>query len=162
MQRISYGLDRASCVVMVVFLAILVLVVFAQVLWRYAFHSSIFWSEELSRYLMVWATMLCSGVCLRRGSHMAVRFVHDRLPFFLRKYTSLMVYTAIMIFLAVVFYYGLFLVDKTWSQVSPTLRLPMGLVYISIPLGALTMMVHNLALLETIWRRGSLDAPSEG
>lgn len=80
LRRICLLLERLSCLLMFVFLAVMVAVVFAQVVWRYVLSASIFWSEELSRYLMVWATMFASGVCLKRGSHMAVRFVHDGLP----------------------------------------------------------------------------------
>ena len=157
LQRISYLLDRFSCFSVIILLAVLVIVVFAQVLGRYVFHSSIFWSEELSRYVTVWATMLCSSVCLRRGAHMGIRFVHDLLPELLRKYTSLMVYSAIMIFLMIVFANGIKLVDKTWAQLSPTLLMPMGIAYLSVPVGAALMMVQNLALLEKIWRTGGID-----
>jgi TRAP-type C4-dicarboxylate transport system permease small subunit len=88
---------------------------------------------------------------------MAVRFIHDALPAVLRKYSSLMVYMLIMIFLAVVFLNGITLVRRTLSQISPTLSLPMGLVYICIPLGALLMAIQVLALLQRIWLHGSID-----
>ncbi|MEW6265739.1 MAG: TRAP transporter small permease [Thermodesulfobacteriota bacterium] len=158
LDRLSRNLDRISCYFMVTALAVMVAVVFAQVIWRYVFQASIFWSEELSRYLMVWATMFAAGVCLRRGAHMAVRFVHDLFPARLRQATSLIVYAAILVFLAVVFWYGLDLMRRTWDQISPTLFLRMGLVYAAIPLGALLMAVHDLALLQKIWRHGGLDA----
>jgi TRAP-type C4-dicarboxylate transport system permease small subunit len=131
------------------------------VVWRYVFSASIFWSEELSRYLMVWATMLASSVCLRRGAHMAVRFIHDLLPRGPRKLSSLVVYTAILAFLGVVFGYGIILVSRTWTQISPTLSLPMGLVYACVPLGALLMAVQTVGLLERIWRSGAVDQPSD-
>ncbi len=157
LQRICDGLERLSCALVFVFLVVMVGVVFAQVIWRYILSASIFWSEELSRYLMAWATMFASGVCLKRGSHMAVRFVHDALPTILRKYTSLAVYLLILIFLGVVFRYGITLVLRTWMQISPTLNLPMGAVYLCIPLGALFMAVQVLALLQRIWKTGTVD-----
>lgn len=157
MDKICGWIERGCCLVMVIFLAIMVVVVFAQVVWRYVLSASIFWSEELSRYLMVWATMLASSVCLRRGSHMAVRFIHDLLPRGLRKLSSLVVYTAILGFLGVVFGCGITLVSRTWTQISPTLSLPMGLVYACVPLGALLMAVQTVGLLGRIWRSGGID-----
>lgn len=159
LQRICSAIERLSCLLLFVFLAVMVVVVFAQVVWRYVLSASIFWSEELSRYLMVWATLIASGVCLKRGSHMAVRFVHDALPPALRRWTALGVHLLILIFLAVVLRYGISLSARTWMQISPTLNLPMGAVYLCVPLGALLMAVQVLALLERIWRTGSVDLP---
>lgn len=160
LQRICDALERLSCVLIFVFLAVMVAVVFAQVIWRYVLSASIFWSEELSRYLMVWATMFASGVCLKRGAHMAVRFVHDALPANLRRWSALGVYLLILSFLAVVFRYGITLVARTWMQISPTLNLPMGAVYLCIPLGALFMAIQVLAILQRIWMTGNIDTPS--
>jgi TRAP-type C4-dicarboxylate transport system permease small subunit len=160
LERLSELVERVSCGVMVACLAVMVGVVFVQVVWRYAFAASIFWSEELTRYLMIWGTMLAAGVCLRRGAHMAIRFLHDLLPPAWRRRTSLLVYALILIFLGTVTYYGLIMVVKMWYQRSTTLFLPMGLVYIAIPLGCLLMIIHTLALLARIQRQGGLDEPA--
>ena len=42
-----------------------VIVVFAQVIWRFVFDSPFSWSEELARYLQVWLILLMSAVCIR-------------------------------------------------------------------------------------------------
>jgi TRAP-type C4-dicarboxylate transport system permease small subunit len=156
-NRLSYWIDRFSCGVMAVTLAAMVVIVFAQVFWRYVLSASIFWSEELARYLMIWGSMFAAGVCLRRGAHMAVRFVHDLLPTPHRKATALIVYALIFFFLSVVCIFGIDLVQRMWYQRSPTLRLPMGLVYIAIPLGAALMIVHTAAIIQRIWKTGEID-----
>lgn len=161
LQRISDAFEQLSCILIFIFLAVMVTVIFAQVIWRYMLSASIFWSEELSRYLMVWATMFASGVCLKRGGHMAVRFVHDALPAGLRRWSGLGIYILIFIFLAVVFRYGVTLVTRTWMQTSPTLNLPMGAVYLCIPLGALFMGLQVLAILMRVWVTGNIDIHSE-
>ena len=64
----------------VVFLfAGLVLVVFLQVLTRYAFNQPPAWSEELARYLQVWIILLASPLCIRKGSHLAVDYFGHKL-----------------------------------------------------------------------------------
>ena len=159
LERASRTIDRVSCVLMATLLAAMVVVIFAQVLWRYTFQASIFWSEELSRYLMIWATMFGAGVCLWRGAHMAVRLVHDLFPARIRQLITLFVYVLILAFLSVVVWYGGSLVRRMWYQLSPTLQLPMGLVYMAVPLGAFLMSIHTLSLLEKIWRTGGIDEP---
>ena len=58
--------------VIAVFLAIMVVLVFGNVVLRYAFNSGITVSEELSRWLMVWLTFLGAIVALREHSHLGV------------------------------------------------------------------------------------------
>lgn len=58
--------------VIAAFLAIMVVLVFGNVVLRYAFNSGITVSEELSRWLMVWLTFLGAIVALREHSHLGV------------------------------------------------------------------------------------------
>ena len=44
-------------------------VVAAQVFFRYVLNHSLFWSEELARYILVWLTFLGASVAYRRGVH---------------------------------------------------------------------------------------------
>ena len=54
------------------FLAVMVVLVFGNVVLRYAFNSGITVSEELSRWLMVWLTFLGAVVALRDHAHLGV------------------------------------------------------------------------------------------
>jgi TRAP-type C4-dicarboxylate transport system permease small subunit len=162
LERLSRAIDQASCFFMAIFLSGMVVIIFAQVTWRYMFESSIFWSEELCRYLMIWATMFGAGVCLRRGAHMGVRVVYDLFPAKIRQWTSIVVYVLILVFLSYAVWYGFSLVKRMWYQISPTLLLPMGMIYAAVPLGAVLMMLHTFALLQRICRMGSIDDPEEG
>ncbi len=150
LERMSRLIERGSCAVMAAALAVMVAGVFAQVIWRYLFESSIFWSEELIRYLMVWSAMFGAGVCLRRGLHLGVAALFNAFPPRVRRLVSQAVYLLILVFLGVVVWHGTLLSQRVWYQTSPTLFLPMGLVYLGVPLGALAMMVHTLALLTGV------------
>ena len=63
-----------------VFLAVMVVLVFGNVVLRYAFNSGITVSEELSRWLMVWLTFLGAIVALREHSHLGVDTLVRALP----------------------------------------------------------------------------------
>ena len=54
------------------FLAIMVVLVFGNVVLRYAFNSGITVSEELSRWLFVWLTFLGAIVAMREHGHLGV------------------------------------------------------------------------------------------
>jgi TRAP-type transport system small permease protein len=67
-------------VLIALFLAIMVVLVFGNVVLRYAFNSGITVSEEISRWLFVWLTFLGAIVALREHGHLGVDSLVRRLP----------------------------------------------------------------------------------
>lgn len=65
--------------VIVVCLALMVVLVFGNVVLRYAFNSGIAVSEELSRWLFVWLTFLGAVVALREHGHLGTEALVSRL-----------------------------------------------------------------------------------
>jgi TRAP-type transport system small permease protein len=61
-------------------LAVMVFLVFGNVVLRYAFNSGIAMSEELSRWLLVWLTFLGAIVALRQHAHLGVDTLVRALP----------------------------------------------------------------------------------
>jgi len=61
-------------------LAVMVLMVFGNVVLRYAFNSGIAISEEVSRWLFVWITFLGAIVAVRERGHLGTDFLLARLP----------------------------------------------------------------------------------
>ena len=67
-------------VIMVVFLAIMVVLVFGNVVLRYGFNSGLAVSDELSRWLFVWITFLGAVVAMKEGNHLGTDSLISRLP----------------------------------------------------------------------------------
>jgi len=65
--------------IIVVCLALMVVLVFGNVVLRYAFNSGIAVSEELSRWLFVWLTFLGAIVALREHGHLGTEALVSRL-----------------------------------------------------------------------------------
>lgn len=61
-------------------LTVMVVLVFSNVVLRYAFNSGIAVSEELSRWLLVWLTFLGAIVALRQHAHLGVDTLVRALP----------------------------------------------------------------------------------
>ena len=55
---------KAVYVAVVSMFALQVIVVFAQVIWRFVLNDPCSWSEELARYLQVWIVLLAASVCI--------------------------------------------------------------------------------------------------
>jgi TRAP-type C4-dicarboxylate transport system permease small subunit len=80
LQRLIDLLCRAFSFLMALFLALMVVMVFGNVVLRYGFNSGITVSEELSRWLFVWLTFLGSIVALRSRGHLGSDSLVSRLP----------------------------------------------------------------------------------
>ncbi len=147
MRKISFFTNRMAEILLVLFLSVLTIVVFLQVLFRYVFTLPLFWTEETARYCLIWASMLGAGYALRHGQHIAVTFVVDRLPEGLYRATMRLAQVAVLAIIVVILWGGVELVSITRHQISPALRIPMSYPYLAMPTGALFMLIHQLALL---------------
>lgn len=79
-QRLIDGICRLFVALMVVSLALMVLMVFGNVVLRYGFNSGITVSEELSRWLFVWMTFMGAVVAVRNRAHLGTDMLVARLP----------------------------------------------------------------------------------
>ena len=79
-QKLITGYCRALSVLMVVCLALMVVMVFGNVVMRYGFNSGLTLSEELSRWLFVWMTFLGAVVALNERGHLGTDALIARLP----------------------------------------------------------------------------------
>lgn len=80
LQKIVDRYCQLLSVVMVACLALMVVLVFGNVVLRYAANSGIAMSEELSRWLFVWMTFMGAVVAMRDHAHLGTDMVVSRLP----------------------------------------------------------------------------------
>ena len=80
MSRAIGAFCRLLEFLMAAFLAAMVVMVFGNVVLRYAFNSGIIVSEELSRWLFLWVTFLGAIVAIREHAHLGSDFLIARLP----------------------------------------------------------------------------------
>ena len=105
---------------------------------------SIVWAEEFAKFSIIWITFGGCGAAVREKSHMNISALYDIMNKSMKKALDVFINLAGMAFSAFMLYYGIRLVEKTIAtmQVSPTMQLPMWIVYISVPLGAVLMALR--------------------
>ena len=144
---ISYldPLRAAVRAVVVLLFAAIVVVVFAQVVSRFVFNAPFSWSEELARYLQVWLILLGSAACVRRGLHLTVDYAVHSLGPRRQRDLRLLAQAGVIFFLGVVIVSGIALISATANQTTPALEIPIRVVYLALPIGALLMLIEALA-----------------
>ncbi len=72
--------DRLCLGAAVAAVAAALLVVAAQVVFRYGLNDSLIWAEEFARFALIWAAFLGVPVAYRRGEHVGVTLLIENLP----------------------------------------------------------------------------------
>ena len=142
-KNMKNWLSIICCVLAVAMLAVMSVVVFAQVVFRLV-HASIPWSEEVSKYLLVWCTFLGAALCVRRKSLVGLELLSMLIPKKLNRHLQLFVYLLSVIILGVITVVGIRTLPMIWRQSTPVLKISMGLVYAAILVGSALMLVNTL------------------
>ncbi len=158
--------DRALICVnrwaVIAMLAAMAAMVFANVALRFLTDQSILWVEEVSRYLMIWLTFLGSGIVLRYGAHVAIETLAQSLPGAAAAIRGA-VLAVLLAFFATMIWLGARYAMLTWDQTTPVLGIPIGAVYLAMPIGFALMIVHLALMAAGYVRNGRfLVAPEFG
>ena len=115
---------------LVLSLALMVLMVFGNVVLRYGFNSGITVSEEASRWLFVWMTFMGAVVALNEHGHLGTDFLVARLPAWGKK-LCLGVGYALMLFICVLICRGAWEQTKIgWSATSAAMEVSMAWFFV--------------------------------
>ncbi len=148
-KKIDRYVNKVLAIIAITMLAAMSVIVFAQVVFRIV-HASIPWSEEVSKYLLIWSTFLGSAMGIRKGSMVGLEFVGNVLPEKGGKILKIIVDIIMMAFLLVLIVVGFWASRRVWFQTTPVLKLPMGLMYAAVPVGSVFMLFN---LLITVFYR---------
>ncbi len=137
-------------------LAVMSLMVFANVVLRYVFDTGITFTEEVSRMLFVWLTFIGSIVALRQGTHLGMDTVVSRLPH-AGKLAFFVLSHLLMLGCIVMLWSG------CWEQTrvnldnhAPVSGIPVAAVY---SVGLVAAVLMGITLLANLWQalRGDLS-----
>ncbi|MDP2121547.1 MAG: TRAP transporter small permease subunit [Hoeflea sp.] len=144
-------------------MALMVLIIMLQVIFRYVFNNALAWPDEAARFLMLWMTGLIAPSAYRWGGFVAIDMLKDLLPLRLGSLLGLFLLLVSLVVLVYGFQLGLNHVKSGWLFNSSSLKIPLdflglGLVrvklawmYMSLPVGLFLMTLVNIELcLKTV------------
>jgi TRAP-type C4-dicarboxylate transport system permease small subunit len=141
-DRTLLALNRWAVIAL---LAAMAVMVFANVLLRFLTDYSILWVEEASRYVMVWLTFIGAGLVLRYGGHIGIESLEQALP---RAAVGLRasIVALMLVFFCVMIVVGIRYATLTWTQTTPVMQIPVGAVYLAMPVGFALMTIHLVVM----------------
>lgn len=134
------------------------IIVAVQVFFRYVLNNSLFWSEELARFLLVWLTFLGSCAAYYRKAHPGIDIVSSRLPAIWQQITAILVHLISIILFGVMIFYGCCFAYFVRAQISPALCLPKWIVFSIIPISGTILTFHAITFLAGELKGNSHDS----
>jgi TRAP-type C4-dicarboxylate transport system permease small subunit len=162
MQTFKKVLDKFTVLVTSSLMLIMVLVAIWQVFTRYALNSPSTFSEEFLRYSLIWVSMLGAAYVFGKKGHLAVEFLVRKLPRNLNYVVNIIIELVLIAFSATVMVLGgTKAVIMTMGQTSGALGIPVGFVYLSLPLSGVLTIAYSVVNLYKFIKTTKSEKNSE-
>lgn len=155
-KKASDFIDKISCWLVVLAMGGMVFFTSVQIIAR-VFFKALSWSEEVTRYLLVWSTFIGAGCVYKRGGHISVTFIQDLFKGSSKKFVQMLVHLLCAAFFAIAVYFGIKYMGKQSGQLSAALRVPMNLMYMAIPIGCAIMLLHSINALFEVFSKKEVN-----
>lgn len=142
MFRFRKVIDRILAVSVSAIMTILLFVVVWQVFTRYILNDPSSYTDELARYLLIWVALLGAAYATGQKLHLAIDLLQTNMQ---SPWLHRIIYSLIGLFaLFGLVIGGWRLVDITLSleQKSAALQIPLGYVYLVLPLSGIVIMLY--------------------
>ncbi len=145
-MRFKKYLDSFLGASIAVLMALMVLNVSWQVFSRYVLKDPSSWTDEVSRYMLVWLGLLGGAYISGKNGHLAIDILPQKLSQEKAKILNSFIHLLIVLFAAAVLVYGggnLVYITGILDQRTATLQVPLSWIYLMIPISGLCVMIYH-------------------
>jgi C4-dicarboxylate transporter DctQ subunit len=128
--------------------SVILTIVTIEVGLRYIFGHSLIFTEELSRYLMVWIVFLGGAIAIRDGSHIKINVFVIRLNTKIRQILQTVAHALTLAFLVVITIEGIRILPRQLYQMCITIDISLFYFYLAIPTGSILMIIFLLPYIK--------------
>ena len=144
--------------IIVTFFLTLVGIVFVQVICRFVLGSALSWAEEFAQMLFVWLVYLGGIIAVRKGINISFDVFLEAMPFKIWTVVFTFVNIVCVGFLIVAFIVGFQIANMNMKQTSAIMRIPMGIAYLAVPIGALGMIISQFQYYKSSFEKRRAEA----
>lgn len=151
MQRIKALVDRLLGGAVAAVMGVLILDVLWQVFTRFVLRDPSSFTDELARYLLIWVGLLGAAYVAGQRQHLAIDLLPNRLTGRAGHALGVVIEGTVLVFaVAVMVVGGARLVDLTLTlgQTSAALQIPLGYVYMVLPVSGLLITFYAVVFLS--------------
>jgi len=147
MNKFQHKLNKVLEIFLVILMSVLVIDVLWQVFSRYLLSSPSSFTDELAGFLLIWVGVLGAAYVAGRKEHLAIDILIQRSPPARQKLLLYIIHSLILLFALSVMVTGgvVLMYTRFVLQVkSAALQLPLGYVYIVLPISGLIIMYYEV------------------
>lgn len=145
MSKLLKSFNKGIEYLLMILVALMVISCVWQVMSRYLFGQGSAQTEELMRYAIIWVSVIGGAYVYGEKGHLAITFFADKLNKAAAKVVSILIDASISIFSAIVLIYGGYqIVSATMIQISPGMGLPMGYMYMALPIAGFMFILYSV------------------
>ncbi|WKN32335.1 TRAP transporter small permease [Porifericola rhodea] len=140
-------IDRIVRALLIILMSVIVLDVSLQVISRYLLQSPLGFTDELAGFLLIWLGLLGSAYATGEKQHLAIDLISGSLSVQSKKYLDLLINFLVIAFgLGVLGVGGVWLVYTSFifGQVSASLEISLGYVYLVVPISGLLITYYSI------------------
>ena len=163
METLRKRLDKVLEFICCTLLALMTILVTWQVVSRYVLNNPSTVTEELVLFSFVWMGLLGGAYLFGKNEHMAMTFLFDKLSEKNQIKVRIFFELVIMAFAVFILVFGGWNMSKlSMGQLSSSLQIPMGYIYLALPLSGTTTMIYNALNISDIIKELSGDKNKQG
>lgn len=140
-RKLNRWIHKGTVLVLILAAAVMSFSVFVQIVSRNIFSYSFEKFEELPRFLLIWVTFLGAAYVFGEDGHLGVEFFVNLLPAKIKKYATAVELAFDVLFMILMIVIGGQVSSLTMVQKSLQLGVPVGLVYMIIPISGAIMLL---------------------
>ncbi len=145
LKKTSDLLDTICGALIVLMLAALVYVVTMQIVWRTWFTSRP-WTEEVSRYLLIWSTYLGATCVYRHNGNISITVLQNLMPEKVNKVLRVLIHLLCLVIFIVLSYYGIRYCAKL-TKTATSIPFKMKQIYSCMPASTIIMAYHAFVMM---------------
>jgi TRAP-type C4-dicarboxylate transport system permease small subunit len=147
-SRLADWTEMATRPVCMVAFALMVVVVFYEVVARYVFSRPTFWSEPLARMALVWVVLMGFSLGTRHREHIRIDGLAMAAPAWLQRWFARLRWLAALGFAAVLLVWGVPLAVQNLVQDIPGLEISVFWVYLAVPICAFFVILYVVEMIR--------------
>ena len=158
MQKLTQIITKILEIVLIILMAGIVIDVSWQIFTRFILRDPSSYTEELAGFLLIWIGLLGASYALYTRVHLGIDILTSKLVGFRRKMSTITIYILVLLFsLFIPVIGGMKLVNITLTlkQISPAMGIPMGYVYLVLPITGVLMIYYSIVFIIKAVREAS-------